>query len=74
MGASSSREILRESGQSQESRERAFWKLPSFFTSDRLVRDKLCKKVQLDVVNEKEAFDCIPIIQEPPKGIQQEDV
>ena len=75
MGASPSRKVLCESRESPESFRHSKWNLRTFFTNHRLVRDELCEEVQRSI-HDKQADICdsISVIQESPKGIQQEDV
>ena len=74
MGASSSGKVLLSSGESGESIGNSKWNLKSFFTDHRLVRDKLRKEVQCCIHVEREVCDCLPILQESSKSVQQEDV
>lgn len=75
MGASSSRKILCESREPSESDRYPKWNLKSFFANNRLVRNELREEVQHSI-HDKQADirDSIPVLQEPPKSIQQEDV
>ena len=74
MGASSSGKVLLSSRESGESIGNSKWDLKSFFTDHRLVRDKLRKEVQCCIHVEREVCDCLPILQESSKSVQQEDV
>ena len=75
MGVTSSRKILFKSSESDEGRRDSKRNLYSFFANHRLVRDELREEVQCSVHDKQEHIrDSIPLIQEPPKGLQQEDV
>ena len=74
MGAASSRKILCEPRELEEGRVNSKWKFKSIFEINRLVRDQLRQEVQCGVYSEGEVCDRVPIIQEPPKSVQQEDV
>jgi hypothetical protein len=75
MGAAPSRKVLCEQRESGESQKGSIGRIGSFFKTDRLVRDELCKDVQ-PIVRERQwkICDSLPLIQKPLKGIQQEDV
>jgi len=75
MGASSSREVLLNSGKSGEGVGNPKWDFGSISAHHRLVRDKLCQEVQRRI-HDEQAVICnrLPSIQESPEGLQQEDV
>lgn len=75
MGASPSRKVLLSSWESGESLGNSQRNLQPFTPNYRLVRDKLRKKVQCSIHDQQaDLCDSVPILQEPPEGIQQEDV
>ena len=74
MGASSSRKVLCESRESQESRIDSQRKLGAVSSFDRLVRNELREKVQRGFYDERKVCHRVSQLQEPPKSIQQEDV
>ena len=75
MGVTSSRKVLFKSPESDEGRRDSKWNIYPFFANHRLVRDKLREEVQCSVHDKQEhVCNSVPLIQEPPKGLQQEDV
>ena len=75
MGTASSRKVLCEQRESGEGEKSSIGRISSFFKTDRLVCDELCKDVQ-PVIRERQwkIRDSLPLIQKPLKGLQQEDV
>ena len=74
MGAASSRKVLYVERESSEGVRHSKRYLSPFFTSRRLVRNKLRKEVQRCVHDEREVRDSLFVVQEPPESIQQKNV
>jgi len=75
MGVASSRKVLFKPPEPEEGRRDSKWNLYPFFANNRLVRDELREEVQCSIHDQQEHIcDSIPLIQESPQGLQQEDV
>ena len=75
MGVTSSREVLLSSREPRESKRNSNWYLSFIPENHRLVCDKLREEVQCSIHNQQTVLrDCIPVVQESSKSLQQEDV
>jgi hypothetical protein len=75
MGVASSREVLLSSREPRESKRNSNWYLRFIPENHRLVRDELREEVQCSIHDQQTIVrDCVPILQESSKSLQQEDV
>lgn len=75
MGITPSRKVLCQPPKSEEGGRDTKRNLYAFFANHRLVRDELREEVQCSVHDQQEHVrNSIPLIQESPQGLQQEDV